>query len=50
MLVKSYKDRQSFARWVCDAWIYTGLWAGLNTWKPLAEQIIEAGHGVVLEV
>lgn len=33
--VQSYKDRQSFARWVCDVWV-DGV--------PLARLLAEAGH------
>jgi len=40
LLVESYRDRQSFARWVCDLWTGDGL--------SVAEQIIAAGHGVAV--
>jgi endonuclease YncB( thermonuclease family) len=45
MLIQSYKDRQSFARGVCDVWSPWG-----EGWRPLADLIIEAGHGSRLEV
>lgn len=42
LLISSYKDEQSFARWVCDLWTADGL--------SIADQIISSGHGVVLVV
>ena len=38
LIIQSYHDRMSFARWVCDVWLDTG-----DAW---AERLIEAGHGV----
>lgn len=42
LIVESYKDTQSFARWVCDVWL-----AGDDETpaRSLSEAIIEAGHG-----
>lgn len=37
VLLQSFHDAQSFARWICDAWLPTG--------QPLADAIIVAGHG-----
>lgn len=39
LLVQSFKDDQSFARWVCDVWVDTSL---------LADLVINSGHGVKL--
>ena len=39
LLLRSYHDEQSFARWICDVWLDAP-----NT-PALAERIIEAGHG-----
>ena len=46
--LESFKDRQSFARWVCDVWV---LWPertgpGPGRWDSVSERIIAAGHGV----
>lgn len=41
LLVQSYRDRQSFARWVCDLWT-------ANDRLLVADQIIAAGHGVAI--
>ena len=38
LLVQSYRDRQSFARWIVDAWIE-------ETGVRLADLIVSAGHG-----
>ncbi len=38
LLLASYKDRQSFARWVCDVWLSNG-----DSW---AERLLRAGHAV----
>ena len=35
ILVQSYKDRQSFARWVCDVWVEG---------RPLADMLREFNH------
>lgn len=43
--IKSYKDRQSFARWVCDVWIKVDA----RGWVPLAEHIIAQGWGSPME-
>lgn len=45
LLVQSYRDRQSFARWVCDVWFEND-----GVWMPLADTLIAAGHGTPLEV
>lgn len=37
LLLESYKDQQSFTRWVCDVWLPTG--------QSLADAIVAAGHG-----
>jgi endonuclease YncB( thermonuclease family) len=37
LIVESYRDRQSFARWIVDAWLPDG--------RSLADAIIDAGHG-----
>lgn len=36
-LLESYKDRESFARWVCDVWVDDA---------NLSDLLIAAGHGV----
>lgn len=36
LLLRSYRDRQSFARWVCDVWV-----GGVD----VSAAIIAAGHG-----
>lgn len=41
LLIRSYKDRQSFARWVCDVYLPDG--------TPLDEKIIVNKHGVKME-
>lgn len=41
LIVESYKDRRSFARWVCDVWIIEDGEA-----VNVAQAIIDAGHGV----
>jgi endonuclease YncB( thermonuclease family) len=38
VLVESYKDQQSFARWVCDVWLEDG--------RSLADVLVEAGYAV----
>lgn len=43
LLIQSYKDQQSFARWVCD--VYLTMPSGAIT--ALADGIISSGHGVV---
>ncbi len=42
LIVETYKDRQTFARWVADVWLSDG--------RRLADVIIEAGHGKVLDI
>lgn len=37
LILRSYKGRQSFARWVCEVWTPEG---------PLADLIVGAGYGV----
>ena len=39
LVVESHKDRQSFARWVCDIWTPDGSYA---------DRLIEAGHAVAV--
>lgn len=46
LLLRSHKDQQSFARWVCEVFVYNGN----GTWKDLAQEIIDAGHGVPLHI
>lgn len=41
LLVQTYKDHQSFNRWIADVWV-----AVEGQWKPLADEIIQAQHGV----
>jgi endonuclease YncB( thermonuclease family) len=41
LLVESYKDRMSFARWVCDVFVIQDGEA-----VSVAQAIIDAGHGV----
>jgi micrococcal nuclease len=38
VLVKSYRDRMSFARWVVDVWLPDG--------RSYADMLLEAGHAV----
>lgn len=40
LLLASYKDRQSFARWVCDVWLPNG-----DSW---ADRLLDASHAVAL--
>jgi hypothetical protein len=35
LIVRSYKDARSFARWVCDVWVDD---------EPLADLLRAAGH------
>lgn len=42
LVVRSYRDRRSFARWVCEVWI-------LETGQSLAEALIAAGHAEVFD-
>jgi endonuclease YncB( thermonuclease family) len=44
LLIESYKDRMSFARWVCDAWVEDKNAPG--EWRSIAEEIVSNGHGV----
>jgi micrococcal nuclease len=37
VILRSYKDQRSFARWVCDVF---------QNGKSLTDEIINAGHGV----
>lgn len=39
LVLQTFKDRQSFTRWVSDVWI-------LNDEQPVSEKVIESGHGV----
>jgi len=39
LIVESYRDRQSFARWVCDVWL-------AGTGELLAGVLVNAGHAV----
>lgn len=41
VLLRSYKDRQTFARWIADLWIIDE--SGTHS---LADLIVAAGHGV----
>lgn len=36
VVAQSYRDQQSFARWVCDVWLADG--------RSLAQVLIAAGH------
>jgi micrococcal nuclease len=38
VVVESYRDQQSFARWVCDVWLGDG--------RSLADVLVEAGYAV----
>jgi micrococcal nuclease len=38
VLVKSYRDRMSFARWIVDVWLPDG--------RSYADMLLEAGHAV----
>ena len=38
LTIQSYKDKQTFARWVCDVWLPDG--------RNLADVLIAEGHGV----
>lgn len=40
LLIRSYKDRQSFARWVVDVFVWTTAWASVG------ELLVEGGHAV----
>jgi endonuclease YncB( thermonuclease family) len=40
VVLQSYKDAQSFARWVCDVWLPDG--------RSLSDELIKSGHGVVM--
>jgi micrococcal nuclease len=40
ILIKSYRDEQSFARWICDVWVGNA---------DLATLIIASGHGVAFD-
>lgn len=40
LTIQSYKDSQSFTRWICDAWVGD---------KSIAQLIIENGHGVAFD-
>lgn len=42
LLLRSYKDQQSFARWICDAWIPEDD----GTATDVAGSIVMAGHAV----
>lgn len=44
LIVQSYRDRQSFARWIVDVWLVDPV---DQAWidRSLADYIIEAGHG-----
>lgn len=37
LIIESYRDQMSFARWICDVYVDGSLWA---------DRLIEAGHGV----
>lgn len=38
LLVRSYKDRQTFARWVADVWVLA------ETWQSVGELLVAQGH------
>lgn len=38
LIIESYRDRQSFARWIVDAWLPDG--------RSLADVLVEAGHAI----
>lgn len=40
LLIQSYKDRRSFARWVCDVWVANETDDG---WFSLAEDLLAGG-------
>ncbi|HXG72283.1 MAG TPA: hypothetical protein VNJ04_16860 [Gemmatimonadaceae bacterium] len=40
MLIRSYKDRQSFARWVVDAYVWT------TEWVSVGEALVSGGFAV----
>jgi len=55
LMVQSYKDRLSFARWVCDVWDAQQLLRLTEAKKAgddalLAKKLIDSGHGVPLNV
>jgi micrococcal nuclease len=41
LLVESYKDQRSFARWICDCWVIQDGEA-----VSVADALVEAGHAV----
>lgn len=42
LIVETYRDRQTFARWVADVWLADG--------RRLADVLLEAGHATVLDI
>jgi len=40
LLVQSYHDQMTFARWVCDLWVQTGI----HTYVSFAEQLVAGGY------
>lgn len=42
LLVQSYRDRQSFARWIVDIWL-------ADSQAKLADVLVDAGHGKYVE-
>jgi len=43
LIIQSYHDRQSFARWVADVWMVVD---GVEI--SLAQRLLDAGHAVVM--
>lgn len=41
LLIQTFKDERSFARWVADIWV---------DGKSLSQAVIDAGHGVAFDV
>lgn len=40
LLLQSYRDRVSFARWIADVWVLT------DTWESVGERLVASGHAV----
>lgn len=40
LLLQSYKDRQSFARWLVELYVFT------NQWESVGELLVAGGHAV----
>lgn len=39
MMLQTYMDRQTFARWLADCWVYTNQWISVGDW------IVDNGYG-----